>query len=89
MDSVANIVADCFFLESEISVKQREYNVKDYASVKYNALFEKHGITKNLYVQNIKYYFTNPKYSEIIMNKIDGIIEQRVAALKDSLNSKQ
>jgi hypothetical protein len=89
MDSVANWVADCYFLESEIHVKQWTYDIRDYAFVKYDAFFEKHSITKEIFVDNVKYYFTNEKYAEKIMNKVDTIVEQRVSALRDSLNMEQ
>ena len=82
LDSVAVLVADSFFIESEIYVKQWHYDMKDYASVKYNAFFEKHGITKEIFTENIRYYFTHEKYSEIIMNKVDEIVEQRAAAVQ-------
>ena len=81
LDSVAMLVADSFFIESEIYVKQWQYDMNDYASVKYDAFFEEHGITKEILTENIRYYFTNEKYSETIVNKIDEIVEQRAAAL--------
>ena len=79
LDSVAVFVADCLYLESEIYVKQWQYDMKDYATAKYNAFFEAHGITKETFLENIRYYFTNKEYSEIIMNKVDTIVEQRAA----------
>jgi len=89
LDSVAIIVADFYFLESEIFVKQWEFDMKDYALVKYDSLFEKRGITKETFVQNVRYYFTNEKYADKIMDKVDEIVEQRVAALRDSLNKEE
>jgi hypothetical protein len=86
LDSVAVMVADCYFLEGEIYAKQHTYDMKDYAIVKYEDFFAKHSITKEIFVENVKYYFTNEKYAEKIMNKVDAIVEQRVAALRDSLN---
>jgi len=86
LDSVAVIVADCYFLESEIYVKQWKFDMKDYALVKYDSFFEQHGITKEIFANNVRYYFTNEKYAEKIMSKVDEIIEQRVDALRDSLN---
>jgi hypothetical protein len=88
MDSVVAIVADCYFLEGEIYIKQWKFNVKDYAHIKYDSLFETRKITKDIFVENVKYYFTNEKYTEIIMNKLDEVIEQRVAFLRDSLDFK-
>jgi len=88
MDSVAVMIADCYFLEGEIYVKQHTYDMKDYAIVKYEDFFEKRKITKEVFVENVKYYFTNDKYAEKMMNKVDEIVEQRVAALRDSLNVK-
>jgi len=89
LDSVAVIVADCFFLEGEIYVKQWKYDVKDYSLAKYDLFFEEHGLTKEIFVENVKYYFLHEKYADKIMNKVDAIVEQRVAALKDSLNKAQ
>jgi hypothetical protein len=86
LDSVAVIVADAYFLESEIYVTQWKHDTKDYSLVMYDHLFEKHGLTKETFLENVKFYFTNKKYSEKIMNKVDEIMEQRVAALRDSLN---
>jgi hypothetical protein len=88
MDSVVAIVADCYFLEGEIHVQQWKFDAKDYARVKYDSVFEKRGLTKETFVENVKYYFTNEKYAEIIMNKLDEVVEQRVAALRDSLDLK-
>jgi uncharacterized protein with NAD-binding domain and iron-sulfur cluster len=86
IDSVAVLVADCYFLEGEIYVKQHSYDMKDYTITKYEDFFAKHNITKEILVENVNYYFTNEKYAEKIMNKVDEIVEQRAAALKDSLN---
>jgi len=83
------MVADCFFLEGEIFAKQHIYDYKDYAIVKYDSFFEKRGITKEVFVENVNYYFTNEKYAEKIMKKVDEIVEQRVAILKDSLKREQ
>jgi len=79
LDSVAVLVADVFFVESEIYVKQWHFNMKDYATAKYDAFFEARGITKETLMENVRYYFTNEKYSETIMNKVDEIVEQRAA----------
>jgi len=86
LDSVAVLVADCLYLESEIYVKQWHYNAKDYTTAKYNAFFQQRGITKEILVDNVKYYFSHEKYSEIIMNKVDEIVEQRAAALQELRN---
>jgi len=86
LDSVVAIIADCYFLEGEIYVKQWNYNVKDHTLVKYNSFFEKRGLTKELFAKNVEYYITNEKYSELFMNKLDEVVEQRVAALKDTLD---
>ena len=86
MDSVATLVADCYFLEGEIYVQQWKVDMKDHAIVKYDSLFAKRGITKETLVENVRYYFTHKKHAEKIMNKVDEIVEQRIAALRDSLN---
>jgi len=88
LDSVAVIVADSYFLESEIYVVQWKHDVTDYSRVKYDCFLKKYGLTKETFLQNVEYYFTNEKYADKIMGKIDEIIEQRVAALRDSLNMK-
>lgn len=85
---MAVLIADCYFLESEIHVKQWSYDIKDYAQVKYDAFFKEHGLTKEILVENVQYYFTNEKYAETIMNKVDKIVEQRAAACRDSINIK-
>lgn len=89
MDSVAVLVADSYFLEGEIYVMQRKYDVQEYAMVKYDSFFLAHGITKEIFVNNVEYYFTNEKFAEKIMDRVDTIVEQRVTALRDSLNIKQ
>jgi len=86
IDTVAALVADSYFLEGEIYVKQRKYDVKEYSIVKYDSFFYSHGITKEIYAENVRYYFTNERFAEKIMNKVDTLVEQRVAALRDSLN---
>ena len=80
LDSVAVLVADCLYLESEIYVKQWQYDMKDYATAKYDTFFAAHEITKEILMDNVRYYFTHKKYSEKIMNKVDEIVEQRAAA---------
>jgi len=87
MDSVVAIVADCYFLEGEIYVKQWQYDVKDHTSVKYDSLFEKRGVSKDIFVENVKYYLANEKYATQFMEKLDTLVEQRVSALRNSLNS--
>ena len=86
MDSVAGIVADCFFLEGEIYVKQWNIDTKNYSMMKYDSLFNKHGLTKEAFVKNYKYYITNEKYVEKFLEKVDEIVEQRVTAIRDSLD---
>jgi len=88
LDSVVVMVADCFFLEGEIYVKQWQVDLKDYTWIKYDSLFEKRGITKETFVENVKYYSTHKKYAEQFMDKLDTLVEQRVAALRDSLDVK-
>jgi hypothetical protein len=46
LDSVAKIMADCYFLEGEIHVKQYESNIKDYSLKKYEDFLEQRKITK-------------------------------------------
>ena len=89
MDSVAVLVADSYFLESEIYVMKQKYDVKEYSMVKYDSFFFAHGITKEIFVDNVTYYFTNEKFADKIMNRVDTLVEQRVASLRDSLNIKQ
>jgi len=86
IDTVAVMVANCYFIEGEIYVKQQTYDMKDYAIVKYDSFFNQRGISKEIFIENVKYYFTHKKYAEEIMNKIDELVEQRITALKDSLN---
>ena len=87
MDSVVAIIADCYFLEGEIYVKQWQFDVKDYTHVKYDSLFEKRGVSKETFVENVKYYLTNDKYAAQFMEKLDTLVEQRVAAFRNSLDS--
>lgn len=86
IDSVAVIIADSYFVESEIYVAQNILNQEGYSEAMYSRLFEKHGITKEIFTQNIRYYITDKKQSEILMKRVDEIVEQRVAALRDSLD---
>jgi hypothetical protein len=86
MDSVAVMVADCYFLEGEIYMKQKSNNLMEFTKVQYDSLFEKHGVSKDIFVENVNFYFTNEKYAVKMMMKVDEIVEQRVAALRDSLN---
>jgi hypothetical protein len=86
LDSVAVIIADSYFLESEIYVSQWKNDVSDYSFSKYDYFFEKYGLTKETYLQNIRFYLTNKKYADKIMDKVDRIVELRLAALRDSLN---
>jgi len=85
IDSVAIIVADCYFTEGEIYVNQWKFDMKNYTVVKYDSLFNKYGITKKMLVKNVEYYITHPKQREKFIGKVDKIVEQRVAALRDSL----
>jgi hypothetical protein len=85
IDTIATLIADCYYLEGEIFVQQHHFDTKNYALVKYDSLFEKRRISKEIFVENIRYYFTKSKYAEQLMNKVDEIVEQRVTALRDSL----
>jgi len=87
MDTLVDIVADCYFLEGEIYVKQWQYDVKDFASAKYDSLFKKRCISKETFVENIKYYLANEKYATQFMEKLDTLVEQRLSALRNSLDS--
>ena len=86
IDSVASIVADCYFLESEIYVKQWDFDKSDYSLTKYDAFFNKHKITRESFADNVRYYITSEKHADKFIDKVDALIEQRVAILKDSLN---
>ncbi|MDR2972880.1 MAG: DUF4296 domain-containing protein [Bacteroidales bacterium] len=85
IDSVAVLVAESFFIESEIYIKQKEIDMKDYSFIKYSDFFERHGITKETFIQNVRYYFTSEKRAGILMNKVEEIVEQRASVLRDSL----
>ena len=85
IDSVAAIVADCFFLESVIHVQQWKYDISDYSFIKYDSLFKKRGISKEVFVKNVEYYITNKKFTDRFLDKVDKIVEQRVTVLRDSL----
>jgi hypothetical protein len=83
LDTVAQLIADCYFLEGEISVKPWEYDIKDYSLKKYEDFFEQHGITKEVFVENIKYYVTHQKYAEKLTEKVDNIVEQRATEYRE------
>jgi hypothetical protein len=85
MDSVVVLIAECYFLEGEICIKQWEYDTKDYSLVKYEDFFAKHKVTKEIFLQNVKYYLANPKYTEVFLEKIDRIVEQLATAYRDSI----
>ena len=87
IDSVAVMMAECFFIEGEIYVHQWTYDVTDYSVAKYDSFFRKHDITPEIFVQNVRYYLTNNKYAEKITDKMSEIIDQRVAIMRDSLNT--
>jgi hypothetical protein len=89
MDSFAAIVADSYFLESEIYVSQWKHDSKDYSTAKYALFFEQHGLTQEAYLYNVRFYFSHKKYADRLIAKVDELVEQRVAALRDSLNREQ
>jgi hypothetical protein len=86
LDTVAAMMADCFFLESETCVRQWSSDPKDYALAKYDSIFGNSGIDKIIFIENVKYFLTKEKYAEKLINIVDEIVERRVAALRDSLN---
>jgi len=86
MDSLAIIIADCYFLEGEIYLNQWKFDAKNYAIEKYESFFYKYGITKEIFLKNLEYYISQQKYKEAFINKVDKVVEQRVAVLRDSLN---
>jgi len=88
MDSVASMIAECFLIEGEIHVYQWTYDVTSYSLAKYDSFFKKHGITKETFTQNVRYYLTNDKYANKIMEKVSEIVDQHVA-MRDSLNIEQ
>jgi hypothetical protein len=85
MDSVAVLVADCYFLEGQISVKHWECDVKEYSLTKYEELFTAHNITKEAFIKNVRYYVTSVEFAEIFMEKVDDIVEARARTLRDSI----
>jgi hypothetical protein len=85
MDSVAELIAECYFIEGEIFVKQREYNIKDYSLMKYEVFFAKHKISKEVFIQNVKYYLSNKKYTEEFLEKIDEFVEKQARTYRDSI----
>jgi len=87
LETVANIVADCYFLEAELSVMRYKYDTTEVAKAKYDSIFNEYGINREIYLQNVTFYFSNSLYSEKFRNRIDEIVEQRSAALRDSLNN--
>ncbi|MDR0206005.1 MAG: hypothetical protein LBI45_01940 [Bacteroidales bacterium] len=87
LETVANIVADCYFLEAELSVMKYKYDTNEIAKAKYDSIFNLYGINRDIYLQNVIFYFSNSKFSEIFRNRIDEIVEERSTALKDSLNN--
>jgi len=89
VDSVATILADCFFTESEIYVQQWKNDVNPYSFLKYDSLFEKHGLTKEIFAENVKFYITSEKLSDKFINRVGEIVEKRTAVLRDSLELEQ
>ena len=89
IDSAAVLIAECFLLEGEIHVYQWTSDVTDYSLARYDSLFRKYDITSEIFMQNVRYYLTNKKYAEKMMDKVSEIVDQRAAALKDSLNVEQ
>jgi hypothetical protein len=87
LETVANIVADCYFLEAELSVMKYKYDTNEVAKAKYDSIFNEYGINREIYLQNVTFYFSNSQFSEIFRNRIDEIVEERSAALRDSLNN--
>jgi len=87
LETVANIAADCYFLEAELSVMRYKYDTNEVAKAKYDSIFNEYGINREIYLQNVTFYFSNSLYSEKFRNRIDEIVEQRSAALRDSLNN--
>jgi len=87
LETVANIAADCYFLEAELSVMRYKYDTNEIAKAKYDSIFNEYGINREIYAKNVNYYFTHNKFSETFRNRIDEIVEQRSAALRDSLNN--
>jgi len=83
LDSVAQIFADCLFLEGEIYVKAGAYDITDYSLKKYEDFFEQRGLTKELFVENARYYITHRKYATIFINKVDEIVEQRATDYRE------
>jgi len=89
LDSVAVMLAECFIMEGEIFTYQWTYNTTDYSFVQYDSFFRKHEITPEIFMQNVRYYLTHKKYADEVMEKASNIVDQRVAALRDSLNIEQ
>ena len=80
------MLAECFIIEGEIFTYQWTYSTTDYAFVQYDSFFRKYEITPEIFMQNVKYYLTNKKYSDEVMEKVSDIVDQHIAALRDSLN---
>jgi hypothetical protein len=86
MDSVAVMIAECFLIEGEVHVHQWTYDASSYSFAKYDAFFAKHKITPEAFTQNIRYYLTDNKYADKVMDKVSEIVDQHAATMRDSLN---
>lgn len=86
---MAVVIADTYFLESEIYAIPKQPDPKGYSIAKYDQLFEKHGLNKETYFQNLHFYLTNNTLSDILIKRVDEIVEQRVASLRDSLKREE
>jgi len=89
IDSVAVLIAECFLTEGEIYIYQWTYNATDYSLARYDSLFKKYDITPEIFMQNARYYLTNKKYADTLMNRVSEIVDQRAAALREPLNTEQ
>jgi len=89
IDSVAVLIAECFLIEGEIHVYQWSSDATDYSLARYDSLFKKYDITPEIFMQNVRYYLTNKKYADTLMNRASEIVDQRAAVVRNPLNTEQ
>ena len=65
------LLSDLQIIEADINHrKSKGENVEGLAQAFYEQLFEHHGITDSIYVQNIRYYTERPAVLETIMDSV-------------------
>jgi hypothetical protein len=77
-DEIAEVLADIHIAEASIQLENSEDDsIRQTYINYYNAVFEKHNISREAFTASMDYYFKNPEKLEIIYDNVTEILSTK------------